>query len=178
VETSQAVCDALLGCLGVLAASQGTMNNLTFGSERHQYYETICGGAGAGRDFDGASAIHTHMTNSRLTDPEVLEARYPVLLEQFSIRKGSGGTGKHHGGNGVVRRIRFREAMSAAILSTRRETSPFGLDGGEDAQRGTTTIIRKDGSREILRGADETKVAPGDCVEIATPGGGGFGEKP
>ncbi len=178
VETSQAVVDALFGCLGVLAASQGTMNNLTFGNARHQYYETICGGAGAGKDFDGVSAVHTHMTNSRLTDPEILEARYPVLLEEFAIRANSGGAGKHHGGDGAVRRIRFREAMSAAILSTRREMSPFGLEGGEDAARGTTIIIRTDGTRESLRGQDETKVAPGDCIEIATPGGGGFGEKP
>jgi 5-oxoprolinase (ATP-hydrolysing) len=178
VETSQAVCDALFGCLGVLAASQGTMNNLTFGNERHQYYETICGGAGAGADFDGQSAVHTHMTNSRLTDPEVLEARYPVLLEEFAIREGSGGVGKHRGGDGVIRRIRFREAMNAAILSTRRETAPFGLDGGHDAQRGTTTIIRTNGARETLKHADETHVAPGDAIEIATPGGGGFGEKP
>jgi len=177
VETSQAVCDALFGCLGVLAACQGTMNNLTFGNERHQYYETICGGAGAGADFDGQSAVHTHMTNSRLTDPEVLETRYPVLLEQFSIREGSGGAGLHHGGDGVIRRIRFREAMNAAILSTRRETSPFGLAGGGEAQRGITTIIRTNGARETLKHADETKVAPGDCIEIATPGGGGFGEK-
>jgi 5-oxoprolinase (ATP-hydrolysing) len=175
VETSQAVVDALFGCLGVLAASQGTMNNLTFGNERHQYYETICGGAGAGKDFDGASAVHTHMTNSRLTDPEILEARYPVLLEEFAIRANSGGTGRHHGGDGAIRRIRFREAMSVAILSTRRETSPFGLEGGEDAARGTTTVIRTDGTRETLRGQDETKIAPGDCIEIATPGGGGFG---
>jgi 5-oxoprolinase (ATP-hydrolysing) len=151
------------------------MNNLTFGNERHQYYETICGGAGAGRDFDGQSAVHTHMTNSRLTDPEVLESRYPVLLEEFRIREGSGGVGKHRGGDGVVRRIRFREAMNAAILSTRRETSPFGLCGGEDAQRGATTIVRTDGAREALKHADETNVAPGDCIEIATPGGGGFG---
>ena len=178
VETSQAVVDALFGCLGVLAASQGTMNNLTFGNARHQYYETICGGAGAGRDFDGVSAVHTHMTNSRLTDPEILEARYPVLLEEFAIRANSGGAGRHHGGDGAIRRIRFRDAMSAAILSTRRETSPFGLEGGEDAKRGTTTVIRTDGTRESLRGQDETKVAPGDCIEIATPGGGGFGEKP
>ena len=176
VETSQAVVDALFGCLGVLAASQGTMNNLTFGNARHQYYETICGGAGAGRDFDGVSAVHTHMTNSRLTDPEILEARYPVLLEEFAIRPNSGGAGKQHGGDGAVRRIRFREAMSAAILSTRRETSPFGLEGGKDAARGITTVIRSDGAREILRGQDGTKVAPGDCIEIATPGGGGFGE--
>jgi len=176
VETSQAVCDALFGCLGVLAASQGTMNNLTFGNERHQYYETICGGAGAGASFDGQSAVQTHMTNSRLTDPEILESRYPVLLEEFRIREGSGRAGKHHGGDGVVRRIRFNEAMNAAILSTRRETSPFGLDGGGDAARGTTTIIRKNGAREILHGQDERNVSPGDCIEIATPGGGGFGK--
>jgi 5-oxoprolinase (ATP-hydrolysing) len=115
------------------------------------------------------------MTNSRLTDPEILEARYPVLLEEFAIRAHSGGAGKHHGGDGAIRRIRFREAMSAAILSTRRETSPFGLEGGEDARRGITTIIRNDGTRETLRGQDETEVTPGDCIEIATPGGGGFG---
>jgi 5-oxoprolinase (ATP-hydrolysing) len=176
VETSQAVVDALFGCLGVLAASQGTMNNLTFGNANYQYYETICGGAGAGADFDGASAVHTHMTNSRLTDPEILEARYPVLLEEFSIRQNSGGAGKHHGGDGVIRRIRFREAMFAAILSTRRETSPFGLEGGGDANRGTTTVIRENGSRDTLRGQDETKITAGDSIEIATPGGGGFGK--
>jgi 5-oxoprolinase (ATP-hydrolysing) len=176
VETSQAVVDALFGCLGVLAASQGTMNNLTYGNERHQYYETICGGAGAGRNFDGASAVHTHMTNSRLTDPEILEARYPVIVEEFSIRRGSGGNGAHRGGDGAVRRIRFREKMTAAILSTRRQTAPFGLEGGGDGAKGVTTVIRKDGSREILRGQDETTVDAGDAIEIQTPGGGGFGE--
>jgi 5-oxoprolinase (ATP-hydrolysing) len=175
VETSQAVVDALFGCLGVLAASQGTMNNLTFGNERHQYYETICGGAGAGVNFDGASAVHTHMTNSRLTDPEILEARYPVLLEEFSIRQNSGGAGKHRGGDGAIRRIRFREAMNTAILSTRRETTPFGLEGGSYASPGTNTVIRVDGTRQSLRGRDETDMLPGDSIEIATPGGGGFG---
>jgi len=175
VETSQAVVDALFGALGVLAASQGTMNNLTFGNERYQYYETICGGAGAGRDFDGTSAVHTHMTNSRLTDPEILEARYPVIVEQFGIRRGSGGKGAHRGGDGAVRRIRFREAMTAAILSTRRETAPFGLDGGGDGAKGVTTVIRANGAREILRGQDETSVEAGDAIEIETPGGGGFG---
>jgi 5-oxoprolinase (ATP-hydrolysing) len=178
VETSQAVVDALFGALGVLAASQGTMNNLTFGNERHQYYETICGGAGAGRSFDGASAVHTHMTNSRLTDPEILEQRYPVLVEEFSIRRGSGGEGAHRGGDGAVRRIRFREKMTAAILSTRRQTAPFGLEGGGEGAKGTTTVIRTDGSREILRGQDETIVDAGDAIEIATPGGGGFGRAP
>jgi len=175
VETSQAVVDALFGCLGVLAASQGTMNNLTFGNERYQYYETICGGAGAGRDFNGTSALHTHMTNSRLTDPEILEARYPVIVERFGIRHDSGGAGAHRGGDGAVRRIRFREKMTTAILSTRRETAPFGLEGGGDGAKGITTVIRADGSREILRGQDETQVEAGDAIEIETPGGGGFG---
>jgi 5-oxoprolinase (ATP-hydrolysing) len=175
VETSQAVVDVLFGCLGVLAASQGTMNNLTFGNARHQYYETICGGAGAGRSFDGRSAVHTHMTNSRLTDPEVLEARYPVIVEEFAIRRGSGGVGAHSGGDGARRRIRFREAMTVAILSTRRETDPFGLEGGAPGMRGRTTVLRADGSREILKGQDETEVAAGDAIEIETPGGGGFG---
>jgi 5-oxoprolinase (ATP-hydrolysing) len=176
VETSQAVVDALFGALGVLAASQGTMNNLTFGNERYQYYETICGGAGAGRDFDGTSAVHTHMTNSRLTDPEILELRYPVIVEQFGIRHGSGGAGAHRGGDGAIRRIRFRENMTAAILSTRRETAPFGLEDGGDGAKGITTVIRTDGAREVLRGRDEAEVEAGDAIEIQTPGGGGFGK--
>ncbi|MGD0141774.1 MAG: hydantoinase B/oxoprolinase family protein [Rhizomicrobium sp.] len=175
VETSQAVVDALFGALGVMAAAQGTMNNLTFGNARHQYYETICGGAGAGKDFDGQSAIHTHMTNSRLTDPEILEARYPVLLEEFSIRHGSGGKGAHHGGDGTIRRIRFREAMTAAILSTRRETAPFGLAGGEPGAKGEALIIRANGETIPLKGRDEIAVDDGDQIVIATPGGGGFG---
>ena len=176
VETSQAIVDALFGALGVMAAAQGTMNNLTFGNARHQYYETICGGAGAGADFDGQSAVHTHMTNSRLTDPEVLEQRYPVLVEAFEIRRGSGGRGAHKGGDGTTRRIRFCEAMSAAILSTRRQTEPFGLAGGQPGEKGHNTLIRKDGTRVMLRGCDEVDVAPGDAIEIATPGGGGFGK--
>ncbi len=175
VETSQAVVDALFGALGVMAAAQGTMNNLTFGNARHQYYETICGGAGAGADFDGQSAVQTHMTNSRLTDPEVLETRYPVIVEEFSIRRGSGGEGAHKGGDGVVRRIRFREAMTAGILSTRRQTDPFGLDGGKPGARGANWVTRRDGARTALKGCDETAVAAGDSVTIETPGGGGFG---
>ncbi len=175
VETSQAVVDALFGALGVMAAAQGTMNNLTFGNADHQYYETICGGAGAGANFDGASAVHTHMTNSRLTDPEVLETRYPVLLEEFSIRHGSGGRGHHRGGEGVLRRIRFREPMTVAILSTRRETEPFGLKGGQAALPGANLIIRADGETIALRGRDEIAVDVGDQILIATPGGGGFG---
>jgi len=176
VETSQAIVDALFGALGVMAAAQGTMNNLTFGNARHQYYETICGGAGAGRDFDGQSAVHTHMTNSRLTDPEVLEARYPVLLEEFRIRRGSGGPGRHRGGDGTVRRIRFLESMTAALLSTRRVTVPFGLAGGGDAARGTATAIRASGERIALKGCDEIELAAGDRIEVETPGGGGFGK--
>ena len=177
VETSQAVVDVLFGALGVMAAAQGTMNNLTFGNARYQYYETICGGAGAGANFDGQSAVHTHMTNSHLTDPEVLEARYPVLLEEFSIRYGSGGAGARHGGDGVLRRIRFREAMNAAILSTRRETAPFGLNGGEPGAKGFNLVVRANGKRETLKGRDETKVNVGDAIEIETPGGGGYGRK-
>ncbi|HEX4158664.1 MAG TPA: hydantoinase B/oxoprolinase family protein [Rhizomicrobium sp.] len=175
VETSQAVVDALFGALGVMAASQGTMNNLTFGNADHQYYETVCGGAGAGTDFNGASAVHTHMTNSRLTDPEVLEARYPVLLEEFTIRHGSGGRGKRRGGDGVLRRICFREPMTAAILSTRRETEPFGLAGGEAGMPGANMIIRADGETVALRGRDEIAVDAGDQILVATPGGGGYG---
>ncbi|HEX4080277.1 MAG TPA: hydantoinase B/oxoprolinase family protein [Rhizomicrobium sp.] len=175
VETSQAVVDALFGALGVMAAAQGTMNNLTFGNANYQYYETICGGAGAGAGFDGASAVHTHMTNSRLTDPEVLEARYPALLEEFAIRHGSGGRGLHEGGDGVLRRIRFREPMTAAILSTRRETEPFGLHGGEAGLPGANMLIRAGGETVALRGRDEIAVETGDQLLIATPGGGGFG---
>lgn len=177
VETSQAVVDALFGALGVMASAQGTMNNLTFGNERHQYYETICGGAGAGAGFDGQSAVHTHMTNSRLTDPEILEARYPVILEEFSIRHGSGGRGTHNGGDGVLRQILFREGMTAAILSTRRETEPFGLAGGEPGMPGANLIIRGNGETIALKGRDEINVEPGDQILVATPGGGGFGAR-
>ncbi|MFT3811209.1 MAG: hydantoinase B/oxoprolinase family protein [Micropepsaceae bacterium] len=175
VETSQAVTDAIFGAMGVLAASQGTMNNLTFGDDRYQYYETICGGAGAGPGFDGASAVHTHMTNSRLTDPEVLEQRFPVLLEEFAVRENSGGAGAFRGGDGVRRRIRFRKPMTCSILSIRRETAPFGLHGGGDAQKGRNTVIRASGSEETLRGSDQTEMAQGDAILIETPGGGGYG---
>jgi 5-oxoprolinase (ATP-hydrolysing) len=167
----------LFGALGVMAAAQGTMNNLTFGNARHQYYETICGGAGAAANFDGASAVQTHMTNSRLTDPEVLEARYPVLLEEFSIRHDSGGRGAHSGGDGVLRRIQFREPMSVAILSTRRETAPFGLNGGSAGQPGATMVIRSGGETISLKGRDEIAVGSGDEILIATPGGGGYGAR-
>jgi 5-oxoprolinase (ATP-hydrolysing) len=175
VETSQVVTDALFAACGALAPSQGTMNNFTFGSDRYQYYETIAGGAGAGPDFDGASAVQTHMTNSRLTDPEILETRYPVLLERFAIRRGSGGAGRHTGGDGVVRHIRFRERMRANILSNRREVPPAGLAGGEDAEAGINQVIRADGSVETLTATASAEMAPGDMFVIETPGGGGYG---
>ncbi len=177
VETSQAITDTLFGALGVMAASQGTMNNFTFGNERHQYYETICGGAGAGPGFEGASAVHTHMTNSRLTDPEVLELRYPVILRRFTVRRGSGGAGHHRGGDGVVREVMFREAMEAGILSTRRKTLPFGLQGGEPALPGVNRIRRANGQVEVLEGCAMVLVEPGDAFIIETPGGGGFGRR-
>jgi 5-oxoprolinase (ATP-hydrolysing) len=175
VETSQAIANALYGALGVLAASQGTMNNLTFGNNRYQYYETICGGAGAGRGFSGASAVHTHMTNTRLTDPEVLELRYPVVVEAFQIRRGSGGAGRWPGGDGVIRRLRFREPMKVAILANHRVIPPFGLEGGSPGKVGKTFILRRDGQIEILKSCDQADVAAGDAVVIETPGGGGFG---
>lgn len=175
VETSQAITDALYGALDVMAASQGTMNNFTFGNENYQYYETICGGSGAGADFDGTDAVHTHMTNSRLTDPEVLEWRFPVLLESFGIRSNSGGRGHHHGGNGVIRRIRFLEEMTAGILSNHRIISPFGLHGGEAGAVGRNYVERSDGSVEELGSKAVVNMNPGDMFVIETPGGGGYG---
>jgi 5-oxoprolinase (ATP-hydrolysing) len=176
VETSQVITDTLYGALGVMAASQGTMNNFTFGNERYQYYETICGGAGAGADFDGTDAVQTHMTNSRLTDPEVLEWRFPVLLESFSIRPNSGGKGHHCGGNGVIRKIRFLEPMTAAILSGHRVISPFGLEGGESGIVGINYVERKDGNIEKLGSTAVVEMNVGDVFGIETPGGGGYGE--
>ncbi len=176
VETSQIICDALYGALGVLAGSQGTMNNFTFGNARHQYYETIAGGAGAGDGFDGASAVQTHMTNSRLTDPEVLEQRFPVTVERFAIRRGSGGNGRHRGGDGVIRELKFHDAMTAGILSGRRATRPFGLAGGCDGAPGATALIRKDGTRQSFGATGAAEVEPGDVIVIATPGGGGYGD--
>jgi 5-oxoprolinase (ATP-hydrolysing) len=175
VETSQRVVDVLLGALKLAAASQGTMNNFTFGDERRQYYETIAGGSGAGPDFDGCAVVQTHMTNSRLTDPEVLEANFPVLLEEFAIRSGSGGAGRHRGGDGAVRRIRFLEAMNAGILSNRRATAPFGLAGGENGASGANRIDRADGTVEHLGASASAHLGPGDVFVIETPGGGGFG---
>jgi len=177
VETSQAITDALFAATGALAGSQGTMNNFTFGDERHQYYETIAGGAGAGPGFDGASAVQTHMTNSRLTDPEVLETRLPVLLERFAIRHGSGGDGRNAGGDGVVRRIRFLSPMRASILSNRRRIAPHGLMGGDDGATGVNRVIRANGSEALLPATAGADMATGDAFEIETPGGGGYGAK-
>ncbi len=176
VETSQVVTDALLGALGAMAASQGTMNNFTFGDERRQYYETIAGGAGAGPGFAGASAVQTHMTNSRLTDPEVLETRFPVLLEEFSVRRGSGGAGQWSGGDGTTRRMRFLEPLRANILSNHRRVAPFGLAGGGDGAVGGNRIERADGRTEILPAVASADMAPGDVFVIETPGGGGYGK--
>jgi 5-oxoprolinase (ATP-hydrolysing) len=175
VETSQHVVDALYAALGVMANSQGSMNNFTFGDERRQYYETLCGGAGATADRDGASAIHTHMTNSRLTDPEILERRFAVRVEHFGVRAGSGGPGHRRGGDGARRRIRFLAPMEAALLSTRRVHAPQGLAGGGPAVAGRQRLIRLDGSIEELPGCFSVSVEPGEAIEIETPGGGGFG---
>ena len=175
VETSQAIVDALYGALGVMGAAQGTMNNFTFGNDVYQYYETICGGAGAGPGFDGADAIHSHMTNSRLTDPEVLEWRFPVLLEEFSVRRGSGGKGANRGGDGVIRRLRFLEPMTAAILSGHRRVPPYGMNGGEPGAVGVNSVRRADGSLEPLGGIGQVEMRPGDAFIIETPGGGGYG---
>ncbi|XHX76272.1 MAG: hydantoinase B/oxoprolinase family protein [Stenomitos frigidus ULC029] len=175
VETSQVVTDALYGALNVMAASQGTMNNFTFGNEHYQYYETICGGSGSGATFDGTDAVQTHMTNSRLTDPEVLEWRFPVLLEDFAIRADSGGDGLHQGGNGVMRRIRFREVMTAAILSGHRLVAPFGLAGGASGAVGRNWVERADRTIEPLGSKAEVTMHPGDTFVIETPGGGGYG---
>ncbi|MBM3344166.1 MAG: 5-oxoprolinase [Betaproteobacteria bacterium] len=175
VETSQCVTDALYGALSVMGASQGTMNNFTFGNAHYQYYETIAGGSGAGPNFDGASVVQTHMTNSRLTDPEVLEWRFPVLLESFAIRAGSGGAGRHRGGDGATRRVKFLEPMTAAILSGHRRVPPYGMAGGAPGAVGRNRVERNNGEIAELGGADETDMQAGDVFVIETPGGGGFG---
>jgi 5-oxoprolinase (ATP-hydrolysing) len=175
VEVSQAVTDTLFGALGAMAGAQGTMNNVNFGNARHQYYETICSGSPAGPGFPGTDAVHTHMTNTRLTDPEVLEFRYPVVLEDFHIRKGSGGRGKWSAGDGVIRTIRFLEKMEYTILSGHRRVPPFGLAGGENGQVGENWVRRKDGTMERLKGADATVVDAGEAIIIQTPTAGGYG---
>ncbi len=175
VETSQIVTNALFAALGALGSAQGTMNNLTFGNDRLQYYETLCSGAPAGPGFDGAAAVHVHMTNTRLTDPEILELRYPVLVEEFSIRRGSGGKGKWTSGDGTRRVIRFLERMNCAILSGYRRVRPFGVGGGEAGEAGDNSVRRADGRIERLEGCDETVIEAGEAVIIVTPTGGGFG---
>jgi 5-oxoprolinase (ATP-hydrolysing) len=176
VETSTCITNALYGALGVLAASQGTMNNFTFGNAKYQYYETISGGSGAGEGFDGTDVVQTNMTNSRLTDPEILEFRFPVRLESYEIRAGSGGAGRWHGGNGGVRKVRFLEPMTAAILSNNRIYAPFGMAGGESGARGVNTVVRADGRVEQLGHIGKTDMAAGDIFVIETPGGGGYGK--
>jgi 5-oxoprolinase (ATP-hydrolysing) len=177
VEVSQVVTNTLFAALGALGSSQGTMNNFTFGDDTYQYYETICSGAPAGPNFDGAAAVHTHMTNSRLTDPEVLESRFPVVLEDFHIRRGSGGKGQWRAGDGTLRRVRFLRPMQAAILSGFREVPNPGMMGGEPGELGRNSVRRNDGRIETLPGCAETRVEAGEAVEIITPTGGGWGKR-
>ncbi|MEO7853754.1 MAG: hydantoinase B/oxoprolinase family protein, partial [Rubrivivax sp.] len=176
VETSTCITNALYGALGAMAAGQCTMNNFTFGNARHQYYETISGGSGAGPGFDGTSVVQAHMTNSRLTDPEVLEFRFPVRLDSYAIRRGSGGAGRWHGGDGGVRRVRFLEDMTASILSNGRHHGAFGMAGGAPGAVGVNRIERADGSVEPLDHIGSAPVGPGDVFVIETPGGGGYGQ--
>ncbi len=176
-EVSQAITDTLYGALGVIAGSQGTMNNFVYGNESYQNYETICGGTGAGDGFDGASAVHSHMTNTRMTDPEVLETRFPVRVEEFSIRSGSGGRGKYSGGNGIVRKLKFLEEMTVTVLSSHRIIPAHGAAGGQAGKVGENQVQRENGSMEQLQGNDSTKMQPGDSFIMRTPGGGGFGPK-
>lgn len=176
VETSQAITGALLAALRVQAEGSGTMNNVTFGNAGHQYYETLGSGSGAGDGFDGASVVQTHMTNSRLTDPEVLEMRFPVLLREFAIRRGSGGSGRWTGGDGGLRRIEFREPMTVSVLSGHRTVAPYGMAGGSPGALGDNRVVRADGEVTELAGCDSTDMAPGDVLVIETPGGGGYGE--
>ncbi|MDW4904370.1 hydantoinase B/oxoprolinase family protein [Streptomyces sp. ADMS] len=178
VETSQSITGALYGALGVQAEGSGTMNNVTFGNERYQYYETIASGSGAGEGFPGASVVQTHMTNSRLTDPEVLEWRLPVRLDEFAIRRGSGGAGQWRGGDGAVRRLRFNEPMSVSTLSQHRRVPPYGMAGGEPGALGANRVERADGTVTVLGGSDSADVGPGDVLVIETPGGGGYGPPP
>jgi 5-oxoprolinase (ATP-hydrolysing) len=175
VETSSCITNALFGALGVMAASQCTMNNFTFGNAKYQYYETISGGSGAGEGFAGTSVVQTHMTNSRLTDPEVLEFRFPVRLLGYDIRTGSGGAGRWRGGDGGVRRVQFLEAMTASILSNGRKVPAFGMAGGQAGQVGINRVVRTDGRVEELAHIGQVQMQAGDVFEIHTPGGGGYG---
>jgi len=176
-EVSQLMCNAMMGALGVMAGSQSTMNNYVWGNDRLQNYETICGGSGAGPEFDGCDAIQTHMTNTRSTDPEVLEFRFPVRLEEWSIRRGSGGGGRHRGGDGITRRMRFLERMTVTTLCSMRRVPPFGAAGGEPGEVGREWIERADGTRVAHRGNDRNEVHPGDVFVMQTPSGGGYGAR-
>jgi len=176
VLTSQRITDVILKAFRACAASQGCMNNFTFGNENFGYYETIGGGAGAGPDWHGQSGVHTHMTNTRITDPEILERRYPVMLREFSIRKNSGGSGKFRGGDGLVREVEFLEPLNTAILSERRVHQPYGLNGGDSGKSGMNLFIRKDGTKVHLGGKNEIRAEPGERIRIETPGGGGYGK--
>jgi 5-oxoprolinase (ATP-hydrolysing) len=176
VETSQRLVDVLLAALGVAAASQGTMNNLTFGDTGSGYYETVCGGAGAGQGRHGTDAVHTHMTNTRITDAEVLERRHPVRVLEFGLRSGSGGAGRWLGGEGVRRLLEFRAPLDVSLLSQRRSRRPFGLMGGGPGEPGRASLLRCDGTAEPLGGCFAISVLPGDRLLLETPGGGGFGE--
>ncbi len=175
-EVSQAITEALYGALGVLAGSQGTMNNFVYGNERYQNYETICGGAGAGHGFNGVSAVQTHMTNTRMTDPEVLEQRFPVRIEEFSIRRGSGGQGQWRGGDGVKRSLRFLEPMTVTVLSSSRVNAPRGIKGGKNGQCGLNQVVRANGQSQLLSGNASCEVQTNDVFIMQTPGGGGFGQ--
>jgi 5-oxoprolinase (ATP-hydrolysing) len=176
VETSQRLVDTLLKALGIAACSQGTMNNGLFGNDRFGYYETVCGGCGAGPGFDGADAVHTHMTNTRITDPEIVEHRYPVRIERFAIRRGSGGAGRFRGGDGVVREIVFLEPVELSILSQHRTVAPFGLEGGAAGSPGRQRIVRASGAEQPLGSVDGTRADVGDRLILETPGGGGYGK--
>jgi len=175
VETSQRLVDTLLKALGLVAGSQGTMNNLLFGNDHFGYYETLCGGTGAGPGFAGASAVHSHMTNTRITDPEILEQRYPVRLERFAVRRGSGGGGEFSGGDGAVRELTFLESVSLSLLSQRRASGPYGIGGGEAGLPGRQCLFRADGTVDELEGIDSREARPGDRLVVETPGGGGWG---
>jgi 5-oxoprolinase (ATP-hydrolysing) len=175
VETSQRIVDVLLGALGKVAASQGTMNNVAFGDSTFGYYETIGGGSGAGEGFDGASGVHTHMTNTRITDAEVLEARHPVRLRRFALRRGSGGAGRWRGGDGLERHYEFLAPVTVSLLTERRTTSPWGLAGGEAGARGHNSVERCDGRVEEVAGKATISMQTGDRLRVETPGGGGFG---
>ena len=176
VETSQRIVDTLIGAFHLAAASQGTMNNLLFGDDSFGYYETICGGAGATENAAGADAVHTHMTNTRITDPEILEQRYPVRLDTFSIRRGSGGAGVHPGGNGIIRAMTFLKPVTVSLLTQRRgKNAPPGMEGGQPGQPGVNRLLKNDGSEIYLKNRQQLTVMPGDQLTLESPGGGGWG---